>query len=134
MTEVTYFFGFGFVSLSVLVPILALVWAYEDAGLRRYDNKENTLSKVGTWIVQFFVGTGVASAFLKFVLSLSGGTAVAGGAVLALIIVLIFPCLIVTLLYHRQWHAKYVRKLLVSRTAQELRRKALTITDGSQNS
>jgi len=125
--EVTSFFGYGFVSLSLVVPFLALLWVYEDAGLRRYDIADNTVSKVGAWLEQVFVGTGVASAFLKFVLSLGSGSAETSGAVFALFIVLVFPCLIVTVLFHTEGSAKYVKKFLASKSAQGLMRRTVEL-------
>lgn len=122
MTEVNYFFAFGFVSLSGVAPFIVLLWVYEDAGLRRYDANDNTVSKVGTWLEAFFVGTGVATSFLKFALSLGGGTIEAVGAVTALFLTLVPPCLIVTVIFHREVQAKYVRKFLSSESVKTLRK------------
>jgi len=125
MTEVAYFFGFGFLSLIIAVPFVVMLWVYEDAGVRRFDIADNTVSKVGGWIEQFFVGTGVASAFLRFVESIGGGTAEAAGVVLALFIALVPPCLIVTVYFHAELQAKYVEKFLSSKSALNLGRRTL---------
>jgi hypothetical protein len=129
MLEVTYFFGFGFLSLLAGAPFLVMLWVYEDAGVRRYDLEGNTISKVGSWVPQFFVGTGVASSLLKFAESIGGGAAQAAGAVLALFIALIPPCMLVTVYFHDQYQAKYVKRFLSSRTARKLRKTTLALSD-----
>ncbi len=129
MTEATYFFGFGFLSLSAAVPFVVMLWVYEDAGVRRYDLNENTVSKVGTWVPQFFVGIGVASTFLKFVESIGGGATQTAGVVIALFIALVPPCLIVTAYFHDEYQAKYVKKFLACKTAQDLRKGTLGLLE-----
>jgi hypothetical protein len=122
MNEVGYFFGFGFLSLSALVPFVVMLWIYEDAGVRRYDKNDNTVTKVGAWVPQVFVGVGVVSAFLKFAESIGGGITEAAGVVVALFIALIPLSLAIPVYFHGELQAKYVKKFLASKSAQDLRR------------
>ena len=71
--EEDWFFGLALLALSLVMPLIALIWLYEDSGVRLYDNEAGTVSKVGTWVQQFTFGTGVATSFVRFALTVQGG-------------------------------------------------------------
>ncbi len=85
-----------------------------------YDNEAGTVSKVGTWVQQFTFGTGVATSFVRFALTVQGGTIVQVALATVLFIFLIPPCLVVTVVFHRNLQPMLVNRFLASTSAKTL--------------
>src|SRR5207249_5410990 len=71
--EEDWFFGLALIALCLVMPLIALLWLYEDSGVRVYNKESGTVSKVGTWIQQLVFGTGVATSFWKFTQTIQDG-------------------------------------------------------------
>lgn len=102
----------GMIALFAIMPLMVLLWVFEDSGLRRHDVENQTIGKVGTLFEQFLFGSGTVSAFLRFVASFSGPpTEIAGWAIAVFII---FPpvCLALTVIFHREGQLRLVNRIL----------------------
>src|SRR2546425_1153898 len=117
LSESSTFLTVALGTLTLGVPlIVGVLWVYEDAGLRRFNPKSNTISKIGTPLEQFFVGIGFVNAFVRFVFSfITGGPEEAAGVVLALLLLLLPICAFVTVMFHIEHHSDVVKKFLDSR-------------------
>ncbi len=70
--ETIPFFASGFVALCLVMPFVFLLWTFEDSGLRRQDRNNDTVGRVGTLFEQSSFGSGAATTFLRFVMTLNG--------------------------------------------------------------
>ena len=131
MTEESWFFSLALLALSLVMPFIALLWLYEDSGVRVYDKEVGTISKVGTRVQQFIFGTGVATSFVKFTLSVQGGTIPQVALATVLFTVLIPPCLVVTVVFHRNLQPMFVNRFLASASAGALEREDIVLAPRS---
>ena len=109
------------------MPIISLLWVYEDSGVRRYDKEAVTVSKLGTWVQRFTFGTGVVTWFVKFTLSVQGGTVEQTALATVLFTVLVPPCLVVTVVFHRNLQPMFVNRFLGSRSSRVLDRRNIEL-------
>jgi len=115
--EEAWFFGLALVALSLAMPFVALLWLYEDSGVRVYNEEARTVSKAGAWAQQFLFGTGVATSVWNFALSIQGGTAQQIGLLTVLALILVPPCLVVAVVFHRNLQPMFVERFRRSRSA-----------------
>lgn len=127
--EEDWFFGLALLALSLVMPLIALLWLYEDSGVRAYSEKSGTVSKVGTWMQQFVFGTGVATSFWKFTQTIQGGTTEQVALATVLFLTLVPPCLVVTVVFHRNLEPLFVNRFLASKSADFLTRRNIDFRD-----
>jgi len=125
--EESWFFSLALIALSFVMPIISLLWVYEDSGVRRYDKEAVTVSKLGTWVQRFTFGTGVVTWFVKFTLSVQGGTVEQTALATVLFTVLVPPCLVVTVVFHRNLQPMFVNRFLGSRSSRVLDRRNIEL-------
>jgi len=125
--EESWFFSLALIALSFVMPIISLLWVYEDSGVRRYDKEAGTVSKLGTWVQRFTFGTGVVTWFVKFTLSVQGGTVEQTALATVLFTVLVPPCLVVTVVFHRNLQPMFVNRFLGSRSSRVLDRRNIEL-------
>src|SRR5437764_494378 len=87
-SETAPFLYAGLTAMLVIMPLVALLWVYEDSGLRNYRRDTNTIFRVGTLFEQLLFGSGAVSAFYRLVTSLSAPTAEVVGWGIAVFILL----------------------------------------------
>jgi hypothetical protein len=131
MIEETWFFSLAFVALSFVMPLIALLWLYEDSGVRLIDRDAGTVSKVGTWLQRATFGIGAVTWFVKFTLSVQGGTIVQTALATVLFMVLIPPCLVVTVVFHRNLQLMFVNRFLSSGSARALQHSSVELVPRS---
>jgi hypothetical protein len=132
--EEGWFFGLALLALSAVTPFIALLWIYEDSGVRVFNKDTRTVSKAGTWIEQILFGTGVATSVWNFALSIQGGTSQEIALLVVLIMILVPPCLVVTVVFHRNLLPMFVDRFLASRSASFLSRRDLQLVARSESS
>ncbi|OLB46400.1 hypothetical protein AUI07_04600 [archaeon 13_2_20CM_2_53_6] len=127
--EEDWFFGLALVALCLVMPLIALLWLYEDSGVRAYNKESGTVSKVGTWIQQFVFGTGVATSFWKFTQTIQGGTIEQISLATILFLILIPPCLVVTVVFHRNLQPMFVKRFRMSSSSGFLAQRNVDFRD-----
>ena len=127
--EEDWFFGLALVALCLVMPLIALLWLYEDSGVRAYNKESGTVSKVGTWIQQFVFGTGVATSFWKFTQTIQGGTIEQISLATVLFLILIPPCLVVTVVFHRNLQPMFVKRFRMSSSSGFLAQRNVDFRD-----
>src|SRR5437667_6621394 len=109
------------------MPFLALLWLYEDSGLRSYRRDKDTIIRVGTLFEQFLIGSGSASAFYRLVTSLSGPLTETVGWVIALLALFPSICFLLTLAFHEAFELELVNKVLSIASANNFPRREIRL-------
>lgn len=111
-TEISPFLAAGIVAMFAVMPLVVLLWVYEDSGVRRYDKEKDTISRVGTLFEQFLFGSGTISAFLRLLASLNAPIGETIGWAVAVLI--LFPpiCLALTVIFHREAQLILVKRII----------------------
>jgi len=126
-TEEMPFLSAGFVALLTVMPFVVLLWVFEDSGVRRHDTDNETIGKVGTLFEQFLFGSGTVSAFLRFVVSLSGPPAEVAGWAIAVFVIFPPVCLALTVIFHREGQLRLVKRILVVASKSGFRERTVKI-------
>ena len=102
----------GLTALLVAMPLVTLLWLFEDSGLRNHRKDNNTIIKVGTLFEQVLFGGGAASAFLRLITSLNAPPAEVVGWALAIFV--LFPpiCFVLTLMHHELSQLELINRVL----------------------
>jgi len=112
INEIAPFVYAAIIAFLGVMPLVALLWLYEDSGLRVYRHDSDSIIRVGTLFETFLFGSGSASAFYRLVSSLNGPlTQVVGWAAAVLIL---FPsvCFLLTLLFHEVFELELIDQVL----------------------
>jgi NADH:ubiquinone oxidoreductase subunit 3 (subunit A) len=111
-SETGPFLNAGLTAILVAMPLVALLWLYEDSGLRNQRRDNNTIIRVGTLFEQLLFGSGALSAFYRLVTSLAAPTAEVVGWVIALFVLLPSMCFLLTLSFHEISQLELVNRVL----------------------
>jgi len=112
INETAPFVYAGMIALLMVMPFVALLWLYEDVGLRSYRHDNNSITRVGTLFETFLFGSGSATGFYRLVSSLSGPPAEVIGWVIAVLVVFPPICFLLTLAFHEVFELELVNKVL----------------------
>ncbi len=109
------------------MPLVVLLWIYEDSGVRRYDKEKDSVSRVGTLFEQFLFGSGTVSAFLRLLASLNAPIAETIGWAIAVLI--LFPpiCLALTVIFHREGQINLVKKIIAVASKSGFRQRSIRL-------
>ncbi len=126
-TEIMPFLTAGFVAIFAVMPLVVLLWIYEDSGVRRYDKEKDSVSRVGTLFEQFLFGSGTVSAFLRLLASLNAPIAETIGWAIAVLI--LFPpiCLALTVIFHREGQINLVKKIIAVASKSGFRQRSIRL-------
>ncbi len=76
---------------------------------------------------RFTFGTGVVTWFVKFTLSVQGGTIEQTALATVLFVVLVPPCLVVTVVFHRNLQPMFVNRFLASMSSKIIDRRNIEL-------
>jgi hypothetical protein len=96
----------------MVMPLVALLWVYEDSGLRSYRHDNNSITRVGTLFETFLFGSGSATGFYRLVSSLSGSPTEVIGWALAVLVVFPSICFLLTLMFHEAFELELINQVL----------------------
>ncbi len=125
--EIAEFGLLGILNLAVFGPILALVWVYEDWGLRGYDPVREVVYPIGSTVFGYIAGFGAIGSVARFIFSLNVNQIQGTAAVLFWLFLLLPPCLWTTVLFHIRAERKIIRKLKGSDVGQDIFIKSIRI-------
>jgi hypothetical protein len=127
ITETAPFVYAGLIALVGVMPFLALLWLYEDSGVRSYRRDNDTIGRVGTLFEQFLFGSGSASAFYRLVTSLSGPLTETVGWALAVLILFPSICFLLTLAFHEAFELEIINKILSIASANNFPQREISL-------
>jgi hypothetical protein len=109
------------------MPLVALLWLYEDSGLRNYRRDNDTIIRVGTLFEQLLFGSGALSAFYRLVTSLAAPTAEVVGWAIALFVLLPSMCFLLTLSFHEISQLELVNQVLSVASTKNFARREICL-------
>jgi hypothetical protein len=109
--EIIEFPLLGILYLALFGPFLALIWLYDDWGLRGYDNIREVVYPIGSTFLGYVAGFGAIGSMIKFVLSLNVNQVEGAAAVVFWLFILMPPCLWAVFGFHVLIEKRLITKL-----------------------
>jgi len=125
--EILEFALLGLVYIAVLGPILAIIWTYEDWGLRGYDSVREVVYPIGSTVLRYFAGFGAVGSLAKFLISLNVDPIQGIAAIIFWLFLLLPPSLWGVVGFHVLREKKLIRELKESDVGRAIFMKSITI-------
>src|SRR5207249_4195490 len=115
--------GGEFIVLGIIVLVIpslvyAILWVYEDSGLRYYDSRKALVSVPISKTVDLVTGVVGIGTFVRFIELISNSAVQASSITLALSFVLLSPILLAVTIFHHKMEPRMVTSLRESQVAQ----------------
>lgn len=117
----------GILYLAIFGPFLALIWLYDDWGLRGYDNIREVVYPIGSTFLGYVAGFGAVGSTIRFIISLNVNQIVDAAAVVFWLFILMPPCLWTVVGFHVLMEKRMIRKLKDSDVGRAIFIKSITI-------